>query len=345
MNLIVLMIGSMVVSMVSCGFLRRYALRKDIIDVPNDRSSHTVPTARGGGVSIVLTFILGLIGCGAVGLVSWQVLLPILIGGSVIAIVGFVDDRGHINAGIRLCCHFIGAALVVYAANGLPMLSFFGYTVDFAVAGWILAIFATVWILNLFNFMDGIDGIAGVEAVTSTLVMGAICYFGFDAPGITLLHLILGFASLGFLVWNFPPAKIFMGDAGSGFLGLMLSTMLLLSAHISQALFWGWLVMLGVFIVDASITLSRRLLHGQKPHEAHRSHAYQFASRRYGSHLKVTMAVLIINLFWLAPIAYAISTAIIDGFLGLLVAYIPLVLLAFKHNAGRNEQDVLTDGR
>ena len=308
------------------------------MDIPNERSSHSIPTPRGGGVSIVITFNLGLLFCAAYGVVEWAVAIPLFFSGAIVAVVGFIDDHNHINAGVRLFFHFLSAAIVVYLSSGLPILQFFDYAIDFSFFGYILAGICVVWILNLFNFMDGIDGIAGVEAVTSTLIMGAISFLLFGANDIAILHFILGAASLGFLILNFPPAKIFMGDAGSGFLGLMLAALLLLSAQISEGLFWSWLVMLGVFIVDATFTLCRRLLQGHKPHEAHRCHAYQFASRKYGSHLPVTMAVLAINLFWLAPIAICISLGLFDGFLGLLIAYSLLVFLVIKFEAGNAQK-------
>jgi Fuc2NAc and GlcNAc transferase len=145
-------------------------------------------------------------------------------------------------------------------------------------------------------------------------------------------------AVAGFLVWNFPPAKIFMGDAGSGFLGLMLGALALYSAHIAPQMLWVWLILLGVFIVDATYTLIRRLLLGDKVYEAHRSHAYQYATRKYGRHLPVTLAVLAINLFWLAPWAVAVAFGAVDGAVALLCAYVPLLWLAWYFHAGETEQ-------
>jgi Fuc2NAc and GlcNAc transferase len=145
-------------------------------------------------------------------------------------------------------------------------------------------------------------------------------------------------AVIGFLVWNFPPAKIFMGDAGSGFLGLMLGALALYSAHIEAVMLWVWMILLGIFIVDATFTLLRRLLRGEKVYEAHRSHAYQYASRTCGNHLTVTLAVLFINLFWLAPLSVAVALGAIGGALGLIIAYVPLLWLAWYFHAGEIEQ-------
>jgi Fuc2NAc and GlcNAc transferase len=141
--------------------------------------------------------------------------------------------------------------------------------------------------LNLYNFMDGIDGIASVEAICACLGASVLYWLsGLDA--LIWGPLLLAASVAGFLYWNFPPARIFMGDAGSGFLGIVLGGLSLQAAWVSEPMLWAWLILLGVFIVDATFTLFRRLLRGEKVYEAHRSHAYQFASRRFGKHLPVT---------------------------------------------------------
>jgi len=141
----------------------------------------------------------------------------------------------------------------------------------------------------------------------------------------------------GFLFWNFPPARIFMGDAGSGFLGIVLGLLALQAGWINPLLFWGWLILLGVFVVDATFTLTRRLVRGERVYEAHRSHAYQYASRQHGSHLPVSLSVAAINLLWLLPVAAAVVIMKADGLLGTLIAYAPLTLLAVKYRAGGRE--------
>ena len=193
-----------------------------------------------------------------------------------------------------------------------------------------------VWLLNLYNFMDGIDGIASVEAIC-VCVGGALLYVLLGKPDLALLPLMLAAAVAGFLFWNFPPARIFMGDAGSGFLGIVLGIMSIQAGWVDPALFWSWVILLGVFVVDATFTLVRRLLRGDKVYEAHRSHAYQYASRHYGRHLPVTLAVGVINLAWLLPIALLVGTGRVDGVIGVVVAYAPLVLLAIKFHAGELE--------
>jgi Fuc2NAc and GlcNAc transferase len=189
----------------------------------------------------------------------------------------------------------------------------------------------------LYNFMDGIDGIAGVEALTVCLG-GVLLYWltGSESAGSAALLLLLS-AVLGFLVLNIPPAKIFMGDAGSGFLGLCLGALSIEAARQAPAFLWSWLILLGVFIVDATVTLFRRVKRGQKFYIAHRSHAYQYASRRFGSHRLVTLAVALINLLWLLPLALLVGLRSLDGITGLCIAYAPLVWLAYRFKAGAPE--------
>lgn len=318
------------------GALRRYALARSIIDVPNARSSHSVPTPRGGGVAVVLCFI------GAIPLLASSFglapdhAIALAGAGILVALIGFLDDHGHIAARWRLLAHFSAAAWALYWMGGSPPLALPGMQIETGALGIALAALYLVWVLNLYNFMDGIDGIASVEAMC-VCVGGAVLYWQTGAAAAAIVPLALGASVAGFLVWNFPPARIFMGDAGSGFLGITLGVLALQAGWVEPDLFWAWLVLLGVFVVDATFTLLRRLLNGEKVYEAHRSHAYQYASRRYGRHLPVTLAVLAINIVWLLPIALVVGSGKIEGIFGLLLAYAPLVVLAACFQAGRQE--------
>ncbi|MFF5867974.1 glycosyltransferase family 4 protein [Pseudomonas sp. NPDC012596] len=327
----------LMLSLLMTAGLRRYALERSVIDVPNARSSHTVPTPRGGGVAIVLAFLLAITGFMLGGTSQIDVLVALGGGGALIAIIGFMDDHGHIAARWRLLGHFIAAGWMLAWMGGLPPLTLLDWQVDLGWLGGLLAIVYLVWLLNLYNFMDGIDGIASVEAIT-TCLSAALLYTLVGLGSYVALPLLLAAAVAGFLFWNFPPAKIFMGDAGSGFLGIVLGGLSLQAAWLSPPLFWCWLILLGVFIVDATYTLIRRLLRGDKVYEAHRSHAYQFASREYGRHLPVTLAVVGLNLCWLLPIAFCVVQFGLDGALGLVIAYIPLIALAVRYRAGTLEE-------
>ncbi|MGB3123873.1 MAG: glycosyltransferase family 4 protein [Pseudomonas sp.] len=326
-----------VLSWVLTAALRRYALAHSIIDIPIARSSHSVPTPRGGGVAIVVSFLLALLWLGWTEIVSFHTLLAVGGAGALIAIIGFMDDHGHIAARRRLAGHFVASAWALYWLGGLPEITVFGVTINLGWVGGVLAAFYLVWMLNLYNFMDGIDGIASVEAISACLGM-CLLYWMSGHADLVLLPLVLAMAVAGFLFWNFPPARIFMGDAGSGFLGIVLGVFSIQAAWSSSQLLWAWLILLGVFIVDATFTLIRRLVRGDKVYEAHRSHAYQFASRRFGRHLPVTLAVAGLNLFWLLPVAMCVVVLGLDGALGVVIAYVPLVLLALKYHAGELEK-------
>ncbi|MBK3467246.1 MraY family glycosyltransferase [Pseudomonas sp. MF6776] len=316
--------------------LRYYALSRSLIDIPNARSSHSVPTPRGGGVAIVLTFTLALV------FLEWRDLLATssfwaLAGsGALVALIGFMDDHGHIAARWRLLGHFGAATWLLFWMGGMPPMQLWGVAIDMGLVGHVLAAFYLVWLLNLYNFMDGIDGIASVEAICVCLGAGLLAWLGGWAQ-LIWAPLLLAVCVAGFLVWNFPPARIFMGDAGSGFLGLVLGGLSVQAASVSAEMFWAWLILLGVFIVDATFTLLRRLLRGERIYEAHRSHAYQFASRRFNSHLAVTLTVAAINLIWLLPIAVAVIRFGLDGCLGLILAYAPLLCLVVLFRAGESE--------
>ena len=337
---VLLLVGAtLVAAFLLTGWLRRVALSRNLVDLPNARSSHTVPTPRGGGVAIVLVMLA------ALPLIWWRGVLPVatlwalLGGGALVGIVGWLDDRGHVAVRWRLLGHFAAALWALAWLGGLPPLPIFGLVVDFGWAGYGLALLYLVWLLNLYNFMDGIDGIAGIEAVTVCLG-GVVLHWlssGGGDGGAWVTPLLLATAVTGFLVWNFPRARIFMGDAGSGFVGLQLGLLSLWAGWLEPELFWGWLILLGAFVVDATVTLMRRLLRGERVYEAHRSHAYQRASRRLQSHVPVSLAFGTINLLWLLPVAAMVSVGRIDGSLGLVIAYAPLVWLALHYQAGEAE--------
>ena len=324
------------------GLLRRYALATSLLDMPNARSSHNSPTPRGGGLSIVMVFLLGLPVLSGMDVLTSDAMRAIFGAGASVALMGFLDDHGHIPARWRLLVHFLGAAWGLYWLGGLPLLvfSFPGlgtHAIDLGWAGQILGMLYLVWLLNLYNFMDGIDGLASIEAITASLGGALLYLFGPGAMEQWAAQVLLAVTVAGFLFWNFPPARIFMGDAGSGFLGIVLGLFSIQAAWVAPQFFWSWLILLGVFIVDATWTLIRRFLRGEKIYEAHRSHAYQYASRYYGSHKPISLAIGVINLCWLTPLALLVGLAGVNALLGLALAYLPLMMLAIYFRAGERE--------
>lgn len=311
--------------------MRRYALRKNLLDIPNVRSSHQVATPRGGGAAIVLAFSALVLVLLALGQVALKVAAALLLGGGIIAVTGFMDDRKPLSARLRLLAHGSAAVLAVLllgALSGLPLPG--GYW----AWGWLgvpLSLVGVIWCINLFNFMDGIDGLAAVEA--ACLALGAQLALLAVGGGVSLLLLGWAAASLGYLAWNWPPAKIFMGDVGSGWLGFLVAAFLALTAAAGLHA-WVWLILFAVFLVDANWTLVVRWRRGEKLSDAHRNHAYQKASRQHGGHRPVTVAVLLINVVWLWPLAIAAARYPAQGLWLALLALLPLLALAARYRAG-----------
>lgn len=318
------------------GCLRYYALANNVLDVPNHRSSHVIPTPRGGGIAFVIVFIIYLIYQGHFKALPWWTELGLVVGGSGIAFLGFVDDHIHISAKHRLLAHFTISSFALYCLGGMPSLSFLGWTFPQSVLLNFLALFYLVWFLNLFNFMDGINGLAAIEAICICLG-GVFLYLIQQNHEALLLPLAMATVVGSFLCWNFPKARIFMGDAGSGFLGLIIGLFSIQAAQFNNNLFWGWLILSGAFIVDATITLLFRVIEGQPLSEGHRTHAYQCAADLFHSHFKVTLIVLSINLLWLFPFALLVACDYLPGIIGLVITYCPLILLVIGIRTKRNK--------
>lgn len=321
------------------GALRHYAHTR-WLDVPNERSSHIEPTPHGGGLAVVVAFFVGLLVLLFTGYASVPVVAGFVGAGALVAAVGFWDDHAPLAARWRLLAHFSAAAWGVYWLGGLPELTLLGFRLDLGLAGDCLLVVLLVWLLNLYNFMDGIDGIAGVEALTVCVAGAWLALVA--VPGASAhLPLVLAASVLGFLIWNYPPAKIFMGDVGSGFIGLILGLLMVTASQQDERLFWAWLILLGAFIVDATVTLITRVLHGEVFYEAHRSHAYQYLSRKLRQHKLVTLLYGAVNLLWLFPIALAVALGHLDGLGGVLLAYTPLTILAVYFKAGNARKQEL----
>jgi len=269
--------------------IRKFSLKKNILDVPNQRSLHQLPTPRGGGLAFVLTFYLALLLLWLNHFVHVTVFLPLL-GGIPIACVGYCDDVFGVKAHWRACVHVFSAAWGFYFLGGASTLFF------------MFAIFITVWFVNLYNFMDGIDGLAGMEAVFVSSVAGIILFLhGFN--GISYVCFALASSVLGFLIFNWPPAKIFMGDVGSGFLGYVFAMLMWITNTQHQLPFPVWWILLSIFILDAGYTLIRRMIQKKKWWLAHREHAYQCLTQSGFSHKKVTLSILFVNVLICVPLA------------------------------------------
>lgn len=333
---LLLNVAAAAAAFVLTGFMLRFAVRFAILDVPNERSSHARPTPRGGGVAIVLTVVATWLLAIACSVIDRQGLVVVAAGGLLVAAIGLADDRHGIPAKWRLLVHLAAAAALVAVTGGISSLNIGGSNFELGWVGALLAILYIVWVLNLYNFMDGIDGIAGVEAVTVALPAATLLWITGDNE-LAIATGTIAAVSLGFLVWNWAPAKIFMGDVGSSFLGYTFGALAVLGHGTSGVDIYVWSILLGVFIVDATVTLLRRLATGQKVYEAHRSHAYQHAVDRHRSHARVSLAVGIVNLCWLFPVAWFVASDRLDGFYGVILAYLPLVPIAVHYRAGKRD--------
>ncbi|HEY7889916.1 MAG TPA: glycosyltransferase family 4 protein [Steroidobacteraceae bacterium] len=314
--------------------IRRAARGLGLIDIPNERSSHAVPTPTGGGLAIVVsaTAALGLLA--AVGLVPARLFLVLGPGGAAVAAVGFIDDRKTLSARIRLFIHFAAAA---WAVAWIGPVDLFGTAGEASGLQWLNYAVSTVgiaWFLNMFNFMDGIDAIAASEAVFLCVGTSLLALYSAGVSYIAASVVVIGATSAGFLMWNWPPAKIFMGDVGSGYVGFALAVLGLASGAHSGSALCACLILAGVFVVDATFTLLRRFVRGERVTEPHRTHAFQLLAQRVG-HRKATMTVALVNLVWLLPCALA-SVLMPENALWItLLAYGPLLVGAFALGAGR----------
>jgi len=269
--------------------------RRSLLDLPNDRSSHSVPTPRGGGLAVLFVFLTALILLAAFGDVpkpqaTWLFALTLALGG-----LSWVDDLRGLSPFLRLGGHVVGIGLAM--ALGLIDGPVFGGLLP-PLFDKIAAAFLWVWFINLFNFMDGIDGIAGVETASVAIGVAALAVLLGVGDGLHYIALGLAGAALGFLIWNWHPAKIFLGDVGSVPIGFLLGWMLL---SIAAKGYWAAaLILPGYFLVDATLTLMKRALRGDKIWQAHREHFYQYAVLRGKSHAEVSSAIAVANVLLVA---------------------------------------------
>ena len=313
MTLLYAFIGLFALSTCLTGLFRSYALKKQLLDLPNHRSSHTVPTPRGGGVVFVVLFLLAFLVAYALKILPSDLFKALALPAFIIAIMGYCDDVSGLPAKVRFAVQ-LGAALI------------FLYVIHSALLGvgaisLLVFIWAIVWSTNLYNFMDGTDGLAAVEALTVYGAGGFLLWHQGAYPLVSVAGIIVATVG-GFLVWNWPKAKIFMGDCGSTFLGFLIIPIALLGYLEYGLSLFVWIMLYLFFILDATVTLIRRVLHGDKWHEAHRLHAYQRLHQAGCSHAQVLVTMIGLNLifsvlalcvaFYSMPILLALLIAVVS---------------------------------
>ncbi|MFC2078695.1 glycosyl transferase family 4 [Candidatus Bipolaricaulota bacterium] len=281
----------------------------------------------------VLLFLLAIIGVLAVAAPHANVWIALLGGGTLVALVGWLDDCRQLPSFMRLALYAIASAWAAAWIGGFPVLSLGFAVIQFGWAGYAIAWALILAFTNIYNFMDGIDGLAGSEGVIVALVAGVLLLCS-GQPHIGWLLIGLALVLLGFLRWNWQPARIFMGDVGSNFLGFVFATIALATGRFSRVSIWVWGILLGVFVVDGVLTLGRRLVRGLPPSQAHHSHAYQGAVQTGFSHARVTAAIVLINLL-LAAIA-TVAWRWPRGAIPLVSSsYLLLAILHFKYSPMR----------
>ncbi len=320
-ELLILVIVVFVLSQSATGLVRRYALNRGLLDRPNSRSSHDTATPRGGGLGLVAAYSVGTVLLLLLGQPATPLLLPVLAAAMLVATIGFLDDHSHIAPIYRLTIHLLATGWVTWWL--MPEVSLLWAAIT---------AIGLAWFLNLYNFMDGIDGIAAGEAAFLSAAVGLLSGLAGDWQMLAF-SLLIASASGGFLKWNWPPAKIFLGDVGSGFLGLLIGALLLYAAVTTENP-WPWIILPAVFVVDSTLTLTRRVIRGDRFYEAHRSHAYQLAARRWG-HKHTTLAILLIDVVVLLPAALMVSLTPTTGPAVTLFIYIAAAGLALRLGAGR----------
>ncbi|MBT4522094.1 MAG: glycosyltransferase family 4 protein [Halieaceae bacterium] len=316
------LVVTFLLSAVLCGAYLQFARRWQILDKPNDRSSHHRPTPKGGGVPLLLAFAVGSVMAFQYQLVS-AVEYKVLLSSTVfLMVLGALDDVWALSVRLRFLLYGICALMVaaVLLREQVELISPAGITTL------LLTAFAILWTLNLYNFMDGTDGLAATQCFIACSAAAVLTWDSGGPIEYTLFCLLLAFSHLGFLIWNWPPAKLFMGDAGSVPSGFLLAALAVQGAVHGDLVAGCWLVLLAVFITDASWTLVWRIITGQHFMEAHRQHAYQRLSRYWDSHRAVALLLLAINVFWLFPLAWAIQVWPDSTILLVILAYIPLLM-------------------
>ncbi len=289
-----------IASALATGALRTQLQRRSILDHPNERSSHERPTPRGGGLAVVpIILVAWALYAGVPVSAEMAVIIP---GAAVLALLSWVDDLRTLPASIRLAGQtaVVATALVLLDGFGLVFQGLLPPLMDKIVAA-----VAWVWFINLFNFMDGIDGISGVEAIS---IGGGLAALALVTPAVApapWYGLAIAAAMLGFLIWNWHPARIFLGDVGSVPVGFLLGFLLLAAAANG---YWAPALILPLYyLADATITLFRRGLRGEKVWRAHREHFYQKSVQGGRSHAVTCGAISFANLLLVALAVTAMS--------------------------------------
>jgi Fuc2NAc and GlcNAc transferase len=277
--------------------IKKYAIKKSLVDIPNERSSHSVPTPHGGGIAIAITWFLGISYLFFMGQIDSPLYLALMVG-VVISVVSYFDDLYELSAKVRLIFQVGVAVCGLYFLGGFKELDFGIFSITNQLFTNLFALILIIWYINLYNFLDGIDGYAGSEAV----FIGIAGYLLFGGNH----FLVLAVAVLGFLFWNWERAKIFMGDVGSTLLGYNVAIFTIYYADTKPSDFWIWIILFAVFWADATYTLLNRLRRREKLSQAHKEHIYQKLTQRGWKHSQVVFLLILLNILLYLFVVYMV---------------------------------------
>lgn len=293
------------------GTFRRYALKKDLLDHPNHRSSHTQPTPRGGGIVFVLLFLLSLVAFACFGWLPILTAKILALSSMIVALVGYWDDVKGLPAKLRFAMQLAAAVIFLYWFKHDVVWQ--GWLADLGRVGLVLMLLGIVWSTNLYNFMDGTDGIASLEALFIFGVGGGLLWLQGGYQLATLAWALVAGVG-GFLVWNWPKAKIFMGDVASSFLGFLIIPFALLGYFEFGLSVFVWFILYTAFTFDATLTLLRRLLRREAFYQAHKLHAYQRLHQSGMSHRQVLFVMILLNSFFALLAFFAARHTVMLGY-------------------------------
>jgi Fuc2NAc and GlcNAc transferase len=324
----IILIATFLVSAVGLRIYRTFAIKKSIIAIPNFRNLHQVPIPRGGGIIFSMTFLFSFFVLWLLSFISSNLMCALFFGGFIAATFGFVDDLVDIKAKTKLIvqCSLSMWILLCFGGGVLLDLPWTPILVDQAIS-W----FALVWLMNAYNFMDGSDGLAASGAIFFCLVAAVSLYVVSGDATLILILSLLAVSCIGFLLSNWPPAQIFMGDSGSLFLGYFFCTIIVKTVTNSEITLWTWLIILAYFLGDTTITTILRVFLVKRWYGVHRSHAYQNLVRIHQNHLKILSAILLFHFLWLFPLAILSVLKPVYAPLAFVFAYAPVALWTIRY--------------
>ena len=330
----------LIVAIILMPLYRSFAVAREILDKPNHRSSHGLPTPKGGGIIFACLWLGVLCGAFHYDYLPFDQFTLLFTGGLLVLLMGYLDDLLNLAIIGRLVTQFLVAILTLVLLKGVHYLSLGSLTLTLGWLGSLLGVIAIVWSINLYNFMDGMDGLATIEAIF-VFGVGSFLLWLSGAGILALLGMLLVFFMIVFLIWNWPPAKVFMGDAGSSFLGFLVLVFALMGEKLYGLPALIWLILYAAFFFDATITLLRRVWAGERWWQGHRSHAFQRVYWASRSPQKILVGMMVINsiLGAGALLAFIYPQAL------LIILMLSFTLLALLYGLIERKQPMITNRR